>query len=309
MLSRIAESLFWIGRYVERADNTARLLQTHLRMLSEDTGRGETTTCRDLLALMSVDDVEEPRTEDLLRILCYAVAEPTSIFASWAAARDNARRAREVIPLELWEVINTTWQRLPTGHFNTARTYPFLDWARQRSALFTGIARGTMVRDDGWQFLLLGRSVEQADMTSRMVASAALGTGSTNWPSVLRGAGGHDAFLRTNRGLHADRDAAAFLIVDARFPRSVMHGLHSAGECLENLAAANPTSANRGGDAIRILGRQRARLEYSLVEDLMANLGEEMTSVQNVCADVTALVSETFFAAADPTAWITEGTR
>ncbi len=309
MLSRIAESMFWIGRYIERSDDTARLLQTHLRMLSEGTASGEADACRNLLALMSVDNIEEPRTDDLLRVLCYDVTEPTSIFASWIAARDNARRAREVIPLELWECINTTWQRLPTGNFNTARTYPFLDWVRQRSGLFTGIARGTMLRDDGWQFLLLGRSVEQADMTSRMVASAALGTGSTNWPSVLRGAGGHDAFLRTNRGLHTDRNAARFLIVDARFPRSVMHGLRAATECLEKLAMANPTSAERAADALRMVGRQRARLEYTSVEELIADLDEEMTAVQNVCADVTALVAETYFAAADPTAWITEGTR
>lgn len=309
MLSRIAESLFWIARYIERSDDTARLLQTHLRMISEDRARGESDACRSLLALMSVDHVEEPRTEDLLRLLCFGVNEPTSIFASWTAARNNARRAREVIPLELWECINTTWQRLPSGNFNTARAYPFLDWVRQRSSLFTGIARGTMVRDDGWQFLLLGRSVEQADMTSRMVASAAPAGGTTNWPSVLRGTGGHDGFLRTNRGLHTDRDAARFLIVDARFPRSVMHGLRAATECLEKLAMANPSGADRAADAVRMLGRQRARLEYTTMEDLLSNLDEEMTTVQNVCADVTALVSETFFAAADPTAWITERTR
>jgi uncharacterized alpha-E superfamily protein len=309
VLSRIAESLFWIGRYVERSDNTARLLQTQLRMISEDRVTAETDACRNVLALMSVDHVSEPRTDDLLRILCYDLTESASIFASWSAARDNARRAREVIPLELWEVINTTWQRLPSGNFNTARTYPFLDWVRHRSGLFTGIARGTMVRDDGWQFLLLGRSIEQADMTSRMVASAALGTGSTNWPAVLRGAGGYDAFLRTNRGLHTDRNAARFLIVDGRFPRSVMHGLRSAAECLEKLAMANPTSADRSAAAIRMLGRQRARLEYTAVDELLSHLGDEMTAVQDMCAEVTAAVSETFFAAADPTSWITEGTR
>jgi uncharacterized alpha-E superfamily protein len=309
MLSRIAESLFWIGRYVERSDDTARLLQTHLRMLSEDNVRAESDACRNLLALMSVDHIEQPHTDDLLRVLCYDAAEPTSIFAVWSATRDNARRAREVIPLELWQCINTTWQRLPRGQFNTARTYPFLDWVRQRSSLFAGIARGTMVRDDGWQFLLLGRCLEQADMTSRMVASAALTTGSTNWPSVLRGAGGHDAFLRTHRGLHTDRDAARFLIVDVRFPRSIMHSLRSASDCLEKLGLANPTGADRAAEAVRMIGRQRARLEYTAIEDLLASLDEEMVAVQDVCAGVTELVSETFFAAADPTAWITEGTR
>ena len=122
MLSRIAESMFWIGRYVERAEDTARLLQTHLRLLVEDTA-SEADTCRNLLALMSVTHIEHPTHEDLLRVLGYDAKEPTSIFACWAAARDNARRAREVIPLALWECINTTWHQLPSGRFRTARAH------------------------------------------------------------------------------------------------------------------------------------------------------------------------------------------
>ena len=211
MLSRIAESLFWIGRYVERAEDTARLLQTHLRLLAEDNSAAEVDTCRNLLALMSVDSPPEPTHADLLRVLGYDASEATSIFASWASARDNARRAREVIPLELWECINTTWHQLPQNSFGVAEAHTYLSWARERSALFTGIARGTMVRDEGWQFLLLGRSLEQIDMTSRMVASASLRSGGSQWPSVLRGCGGHDAFLRTYGGPHTDSDAARFL--------------------------------------------------------------------------------------------------
>ena len=308
MLSRIAESLFWIGRYVERADDTARLLQTHLRVLVEDTTSAEVDACRNLLALMSVEDVEDPTHEDLLRVLGYDGAEPSSIVSAWSAARDNARRAREVIPLDLWESINTTWHQLPSGRFRATRAHTFLDWARERSALFTGIARNTMVRDDGWQFLLLGRSLEQADMTSRMVASAALTTGGTQWPSVLRGCGGHDAFLRTYRGFHADREAAEFLILDARFPRSIMHGLNAASECLTQVAAANPNGA-QAQDAMRELGRLRAHLEYASMDDVLVNLDAEMTSVQDTCASITQTVSRTFFAAEDAKAWTTEGTR
>ena len=224
MLSRIAESMFWIGRYVERSEDTARLLQTHLRLLVEDSA-GEVDTCRNLLALMSVDHIEQPTRADLLRVLGYDLREPTSIYSCWAAARENARRAREVIPLDLWESINTTWQSLPSAPFGVAEAHTFLNWARERSALFAGIARGIMVRDDGWEFMSMGRSLEQVDMTSRMVASASLPGGSTQWPSVLRGCGGHDAFLRTYRGVHTDREAAQFLILDGRFPRSIMHGL------------------------------------------------------------------------------------
>ena len=309
MLSRIAESLFWIGRYVERAEDTARFLQTHLRVLAEDSSAAEVDACRNLLALMSVDSVAEPTQADLLRVLGYDRSEPTSIFASWAAARDNARRAREVIPLELWECINTTWHQLPKESFDVAGAYTFLNWARERSALFTGTARGTMVRDEGWQFLLMGRSLEQMDMTSRMIASASLTSGSSRWPSVLRGCGGHDAFLRTYGGLHTDPDAARFLIIDSRFPRSIMHGLVASSDCLTNVSQANPWAALPSAEALRRLGQLRARLEYSDIGQLLDHLDEEMACVQDVVAVVTQTISTSFFAAADPTAWITEGTR
>jgi uncharacterized alpha-E superfamily protein len=308
VLSRIAESMFWIGRYVERAEDTSRLLQTHLRLITEDTS-SETEACRTLLALMSVDHVEHPTHEDLVRVLGYDGKEPTSIFACWAAARDNARRAREVIPLDLWECINTTWHQLPTGRFRTTRVHTFLDWAQERSALFTGIARGTMVRDDGWEFMMLGRSLEQVDMTSRLVASASLRTGSTQWPSVLRGCGGHDAFLRTYRGLQTDREAAQFLISDVRFPRSLMHGLVAASDCLRRLSTVNGQAARQSEFPARALGQLRARLEYADVGELLENLGDEMTWVQEVAAQVTAAVANNYFVAEDPTAWITEGTR
>ncbi len=310
MLSRIAESLFWIGRYVERADDTARLLQTHLRLLVEDSSAHEVDACRNLLALMSVDDVENPTHQDLLRVLAYDASKPTSINSCWAAARDNARRAREVIPLDLWECINTTWQQLPrAGAGGVTAAHTDLTWARDRSALFAGISRGIMVRDDGWQFMSMGRSLEQVDMTSRLVASASLAGGSTAWPSVLRGCGGHDAFLRTYPGVHTDREAAQFLILDSRFPRSIMHGLIAAGDSLRKVSQNNPVPVRQSSSAERALGQLRAHLEYSEVDDLLDNLDDEMSAVQDVAADVTATVSRNYFAAADPTAWITEGTR
>ena len=309
MLSRIAESMFWIGRYVERAEDTARLLQTHLRLLIEGHSGSEVDACRNLLALMSVAEVESPDHEDLLRLLAWDAQASTSIFFCWASARDNARRAREVIPLDLWECINTTWQQLPTGQLQVAGADRYLDWARTRSSLFNGIARGTMVRDEGWQFLSMGRALEQADMTSRLVASASLSSGGTQWPSVLRGAGGHDAFLRTYRGLHTDREAAQFLILDPRFPRSVMHGLMAASDCLRKIVQHNSGAAQQSATVERQLGQLRARLEFADLDDLLAHLDHEMGRIQEVAAEVTSVISGAFFAAADTKAWTTEGTR
>jgi uncharacterized alpha-E superfamily protein len=309
MLSRIAESMFWIGRYVERAEDTARLLQTHLRLIIEETTAHEVDACRNLLALMSVDHVEDPTLTDVLRILGYDPSEPTSIYFSYASARDNARRAREVIPLDLWECVNTTWHQLPTTPFGPSGAHVFLNWARERSAMFAGISRGIMVRDDGWQFMSMGRSLEQADMTSRLVASVSLTHGSTQWPAVLRGCGGHDAFLRTYRGLYTDREVAEFLVMDARFPRSIMHGLIAAADSLQRVAQNNPLTARHAEPALRSLGQLRARLEYADLDDLLANLNHEMSVVQDVCAQVAIAVSTSYFAAEEPPAWTTEGTR
>jgi uncharacterized alpha-E superfamily protein len=308
MLSRIAESMFWIGRYVERAEDTARLLQTHLRLIVEDSAH-EVDACHNLLALMSVLHIEQPTQADLLRVLGYDLREPTSIYSSWAAARENARRAREVIPLDLWESINTTWQSLPRTPFGVAQAHTFLNWARERSALFAGIARGIMVRDDGWEFMSMGRSLERVDMTSRMVASASLPYGSAQWPSVLRGCGGHDAFLRTYRGVHTDHEAAQFLILDGRFPRSIMHGLVSAADSLRRITQHNTLATRQSEFSVRALGQLRARLEFADVDDLLSNLNSEMDVVQDVAAEVTSAVTTNYFAAADPTSWITEGTR
>ena len=194
MLSRIAESLFWIGRYVERADDTARLLQTHLRLLVEDSSALEVDACRNLLALMSVDDVEDPTHLDLLRVLAYDAAQPTSINSCWAAARDNARRAREVIPLDLWECINTTWQQLPRAGAGVTAAHTDLNWARDRSALFAGISRSIMVRDDGWQFMSMGRSLGagrhdvaagRLRIAGRREYRVAVGAARLRWPRCL----------------------------------------------------------------------------------------------------------------------------
>ena len=185
---------------------------------------------------MSVDHIENPTHADLLRVLGYDLREPTSIYSSWAAARDNARRAREVIPLDLWESINTTWQQLPRAPFGVAGAHTFLNWARERSALFAGIARGIMVRDDGWQFMSMGRSLGAG---RHDLADGGLGLADRRQhPSGRRcsaGCGGHDAFLRTYRGVHTDREAAQFLILDARFPRSIMHGLVAASDSLRKI--------------------------------------------------------------------------
>ena len=140
MLSRIAESLFWIGRYVERADDTARLLDVHVQILLEDPWAEEDLACRSLLSVMDRPappaHVEVGR-EYVLDMLAYDRFAPSSIAGSLVSARENARRARETISTELWECLNATWNQLPS-HMRPARPHDYFTWVRERAAIVAG---------------------------------------------------------------------------------------------------------------------------------------------------------------------------
>ena len=212
VLSRIAESMFWIGRYVERAEDTARILDVQTQLILEDSGIDEVTTCRTLLSIMGVED-EDPAARpgrvdmaQMLDMLCYDPSSPVSIASAFGAARESARRARETLSVPMWEAINTTYRAIPSGQFHAQRPPAIFQWVRERAALINGTADATMVRDEGWHFLMLGRCVERADMTSRLVATAAVSGGiGAPWTTTLRACGAYEVFLRTYRGMESER--------------------------------------------------------------------------------------------------------
>ncbi|WP_372736106.1 alpha-E domain-containing protein [Nocardioides sp.] len=305
MLSRIAESMFWIGRYVERAEDTARILDVQTQLILEDPTIDEEPTCRSLLSIMGVEDEPKTRvsTALMLDMLCYDPTSPVSIASALGAARESARRARETLSVPMWEAINTTYRAIPSGHFHAQRPPAIFAWVRERAALINGTADATTTRDEGWHFLMLGRCVERADMTSRMVASAAA-TGAVGepWATTLRATGAYEAFLRTYRGLETERAAAEFLLLDRLFPRSVVFALSRAEQCVENLESAGPRAGFQN-EAQRLLGRTRADLEYRSLSDLMSDLPAEMERLQRTCAQATDAVTRRYFAGSEALVW------
>jgi uncharacterized alpha-E superfamily protein len=308
MLSRIAESMFWIGRYVERADDTARMLDVQTQLIWEDATTDEESACRSLLAVMGIEGVP-PRVDlrHILALLAYDTASPSSIAYALEAARESGRGARETLSVPLWEALNTTYRPIPTGVFGAMKPPFVFHWVRERAAMINGTADATMMRDESWQFLMLGRYVERADMTSRLIATASLsGTGS--WSSTLRACGAYDAFLRTYKGMETERRSAEFLLLDRLFPRSVVFALNRAEECLDNLEATT-RRAGFGDEAHRLVGRMRAELEYRPLEDLLTDLPGEMEKLQRTCAEATEAVTRRYFAGAEATAWAPAGAR
>jgi uncharacterized alpha-E superfamily protein len=306
VLSRIAESLFWIGRYVERADDTARILDTHLQILLEDPYLSEAEACRALLAVMGAEaeEGEQVNRGIVLDRLAFDAGNLSSIIGSLGGARENARRARETVSVEMWECLNTTWIEIEQAR-QQGTAHQFFAWVRARAALVAGIADATMSRDDAWRFLVLGRSIERADMTARLVATSTISGSVPSWTTLLRSCGAHESYVRTYRGVASDERAAEFLLLDRLFPRSVLHALMQAEECLEELSPAleRVGVSDRGR---RKLGRARTSLEYRRLEEIIADLPEEMEKVQRACSDASEAVASRYFPRAVTTAWLEE---
>ncbi|SED97960.1 alpha-E domain-containing protein [Ruania alba] len=306
MLSRIAESLFWIGRYVERADDTARIVDAHLQYLLEDPWMEEDGACRELLAVMGAppppEDTEATRTT-VLDMLAYDRTAPGSIAGALAAARENARRAREVLSSELWECLNSSWNALP-GRIRASSPHEYFGWVRERAAIVGGITDAATRRDDTLQFFLLGRSIERADMTARLVTSHTLAGGSgPGWTTLLRSCGAHEAFLRTYRGRDSEALAAEFLLLDRLFPRSVLFSLEQAERCLGRLAPIDGRGLGEE-DARKVLGRVRSRLEYQPLLSLLGSLTDEMVAVQEGCSEASDAIRLRYFPSDVAEDWI-----
>lgn len=307
MLSRIAESVFWIGRYVERADDTARILDVHLQLMLEDPWIDENTACRSLLDLMgapAADPAASITKADVLSLLAIDPDSPSSIVYSLRAARENARRAREIVSVELWETLNTTSSRLPRN-LDVENAHRFFQWVHERIALASGVTDDSTSRDDVWRFLALGRAIERIDITARLLSARTLVSSTASWTTILRSCGAYDAFLRTYRGASKTSDAAEFLLLDRLFPRSMLYTIRRAEEHME---AIDPATDRIGhtNNVLRALGRIRSDLEYRRLDELLDGLPARMEQVQLVVDEAYGAIRDRFFPTHAEPSWIGE---
>jgi uncharacterized alpha-E superfamily protein len=308
MLSRIAESLFWIGRYIERSDGTARILDVHLQLLLEDPWIEEDLACRSLLSVMGAEMPPEDSAltrADVLGILAVDRMQPASIAYSLNAARENARRAREVISTELWEVLNTTRARMPRK-VSSDKVHEFFGWVRERSALAVGIIESATSRDEAWLFFTLGRSIERADMTARLLATRSLTEASgPSWTTILRSVGAYEAYLRTYRGVPSARNAAEFLLLDRLFPRSILFSVTRAEQCMRDI---EPRTDRVGvsDQALRLLGQIRSELEFRPIAEILEDLTRHMDNVQLATSAASEAIRQRYFPTNAAPSWVRE---
>ena len=286
LLSRVAEAVYWSGRYLERTEATARLVKVHTELFL-DLPRAAGLTWSPLLAVTgskaSFDEhYDEVTEENIIRFLTVDANGQDSILASLTAARNNFRVTRNVLPAAAWEQLNQLylWMAQSRGQAVDRRTrLAWMDRVIRDCQLMRGLLAGTMSHDAAYSFLEVGSLLERADMTSRVldVQAGVLTSGNGNvgeppgastygdvtWMAVLRSLSAQQMFRRTVRTGISGSEALRFLLRDAQFPRSVEH-------CLT--------------------GVSRALMELPRYELAMAGCAHVQQLLED--ADVSALVSE-----------------
>ncbi|MEO0730758.1 MAG: alpha-E domain-containing protein [Pseudomonadota bacterium] len=252
MLSRTAENLYWLSRYIERADSTARLLEMGRRMAMLP-GANEQDEWRSVVLASGTEiapDLTDRITEaQAITQLLLALDNPSSIRSCLAQARANGRAIRTALTQDMWEALNDGWRRLDTVDARTAsRDLPTLiDWVKTRAAVLRGAADTGMLRNDAFDFYRLGNHLERADMMLRLLdvkyyvllpETEAIGGGRDHyqWTSVLHANSAIRAYHHVYVGDYTPWKIADFLILNAAFPRSLAYSYARIGESLDHLS-------------------------------------------------------------------------
>ncbi len=279
LLARHAESLFWTGRYIERAEDTARMLDVTYHGLLEAMPWEAERAWMDLLKVLRSDGAflaeERPvRASTVSEFLVLDPRNPGAIVSAVGRARENLRSVRELVSSELWEAVNTFHLELRSRNLRAdvdAAPHELYGYVRRSCQTLAGVASETLPRDAAWRFLMAGWMIERAEMTcrlldvrySQLVTAGATG-GFHHWLQTLKSAAGSEAFRRRYRASIDPEAVVEFLLLSPTFPRSVLYCLRAAERDLDRLSAGWPAMTRPQ----RLLGRTRADLEYLDVAEL-----------------------------------------
>jgi uncharacterized alpha-E superfamily protein len=314
LLCRVAENMFWLNRYVERAIATIRVVDVtaHLQL---DSGEPDTDGVDFWTPLLgpSLDSIPQdgadaatPLPHDVRYYLAFDDDNRNSLVSCIRQARSAAREVRDSISSEMWEQINTSYLML--GEPERVRDleedlHTFYRRVSDSLLLIQGLADATVAHDEAWQFLSLGKYLERADNVSRLLrlhchllsggAGPAHGDDTVRWLAALRSAGSAEAYSRYYSLRVEPTRVLEFLLLNPLFPQSVRYSLGAAWEALESISRA--TEAGSGPSA-RLLGLLRARLEHTSVDEVLEfGLEDFLTSIQDEIALVSSRLTRAFF--------------
>jgi uncharacterized alpha-E superfamily protein len=303
MLSRVAENIYWMARYVERAENTARLVRvsSHLEL---DTPRGIAPGWLPLVEITGLHDAfyavdREPNERNIVRFLIGDLNNPGSIVNSLIMARENCRTIRDVVPRSAWERINELYL-FAKDHTQSGLTKggrdAYLEEIIGGSQGITGLLGSVMYRDAAWHFSRLGRNLERADMTTRIIdvrstdlfdddlaESQSLDT--LQWISVLRSLSGYQAYRRHIAMRVSRSEVLGFLFYDSEFPRSVLHCIDAVDESLGELENTGLPMRRAHTMKRRLKRTKVAELSQASLHDFIDELQVDVMNVHDAIAE------------------------
>jgi uncharacterized alpha-E superfamily protein len=326
MLSRDAEACYWIGRYVERAEATARMVDVHYHAALETSSPTENDgddirplSWQSILAISGSDEAYHARYDtehdrDILHFFAFDWENPCSILATWKMARENARTIREQIASEMWESLNISYRKLCEWNVERAMSgspYEFFQLVKNSSHLFQGILNRTMMMGETRDWLDTGRFLERGDQTARLLDVKyhdllptaqpseidPLGVGGPldthGWIAVLKSVSAFEMYHKTYRTGIRPAHVVDCLVLNPQFPASVRHCVGRVESCLRRISGNQREEPQTEPE--RLIGRLRADLTYSRPEEIiLGGLHEFLDNVQGRCNAIGNAITRTY---------------
>lgn len=318
MLSRVADSIYWMSRYVERAENVARFIDVNLQLMLDDPS-GEDQQWAPLVNTTGDHEAFTRRwgkaatQENVIHFLTFDQENPNSILSCVRAARENARTIREIISSEMWLQLNKFYLTVTAAAENKggalANPHEFFTEVKNANHLFNGIAAATMTHGEPWHFFHMGRMLERADKTSRILdvkyfillrSAQDVGTpfDDIQWAAVLRSASAFEMY-RKRHGRISPRGVVEFLLLDREFPRAIHFSLLAARDSLHKISGT-PLGTFRHPPE-KLLGQLCSDLAFTSVDEIVnAGLHEYLDDLQTRMNQVAAGIFEAFLALKTP---------
>jgi uncharacterized alpha-E superfamily protein len=304
MLSRVANNIYWMARYLERAENTARLINVNSHLLLDLPSRVKLgwEPIVDILSFRSqfYEKYESADEKSVISFMLTDLDNSGSIVSSLSSARENARTVKEILPQEAWEQINEIYLFVTENKaqaFARRTRYDYLKKIIKANQAITGLLTGTMTHDDGYCFLRIGRNLERADMSTRIidVRSASLlpdvdeesqTFSNIQWMSVLKSMTAYQMYRREVRVRINREDVLEFLLLEARFPRSLLHTIEQVEYSLAQLPHNKPVIEKTRNVRNYLLNANPAKLIqdklHEFIDDIQLGLIEIDTKL-NEC--------------------------
>lgn len=314
LLARVADSIFWMSRYVERAEHAARVLKINTNILMDVGDLAATMQERQWLSVLRITsagappDGKTPLGERVSRLLVFSPDSPASITRSLMQARENARAVRSEISAEMWEHLNSLYWYIQSDDARAKfedQPEELYNSVMVASMLFQGLTDQTLTHDQRWMFAQLGKSLERIDITCRILDArldAIEAVESTlesplrniQWMAVLRMCCSIEAYRRQFLGDLDPLKITTFLILEDNFPRSIRYNVGAALQAIQGIRAS--TTPGSLDPTERILGRLAATLEYAEPQEVRAKgLREYLQQIRTTTAEAAGAVMATYF--------------